>query len=177
MFIFKFHVFQYFRFRFLTSEYDVQLSIIHHPSYILRYQANSQIILLSEPHLVDNRQCYSFFCGRSAGFGEGGGGGGNAHHNDAENTRKKAEVQIVNANQWSFDWKDAWWRWWAESFLCGGVILMRLVLMIYILSHSLIWNKTLRYLTTLLLALIALCPNYFLKVIMKLNRGKIRKKL
>ena len=28
-----------------------------------------------------------------------GGGGGNAHLNDAENMRKKAEVQIVNANQ------------------------------------------------------------------------------
>jgi len=50
---------------------------------------------------VDNRQCYSFFCGRNSGFGEagGGGGGGNAHLNDAENMRKKAEVQIVNANQ------------------------------------------------------------------------------
>jgi len=63
-------------------------------------KANSQIILLSEPHFVDNRQCYSFFCGRNSGFGEaGGGGGGNAHLNDAENMRKKAEVQIVNANQ------------------------------------------------------------------------------
>jgi len=59
--------------------------------------------LLSEPRLVDNRQCYSFFCGKSSGFGDGGGGGGggggNAHLNDAENMRKKAEVQIVNANQ------------------------------------------------------------------------------
>jgi len=48
--------------------------------------------------MVDNRQCYSFFCGRSAGLSDGG-GGGNAHLNDAENMRKKAEVQIVNANQ------------------------------------------------------------------------------
>jgi len=61
--------------------------------------ANSQIILLSESPFVDNRQCYSFFCGRSAGISDGGGGGGNAHLNDAENMRKKAEVQIVNANQ------------------------------------------------------------------------------
>jgi len=59
--------------------------------------ANSQIILLSDSHMADNRQCYSFFCGRSVGFG--GGGGGNAHLNDAENMRKKAEVQIVSASQ------------------------------------------------------------------------------
>ena len=50
--------------------------------------------------MADNRQCYSFFCGRSVGFG-GGGGGGNAHLNDAENMRKKAEVQIVSASQWA----------------------------------------------------------------------------
>ena len=49
--------------------------------------------------MADNRQCYSFFCGRSVGFG--GGGGGNAHLNDAENMRKKAEVQIVSASQWA----------------------------------------------------------------------------
>jgi len=62
--------------------------------------ANSQIILLSEPHLVDNRQCFTFICGRSNGFNDGGGGGGgNAHLNDAENMRKKAEVQIINASQ------------------------------------------------------------------------------
>lgn len=60
-------------------------------------KANSQIILLSDSHMADNRQCYSFFCGRSVGFG--GGGGGNAHLNDAENMRKKAEVQIVSASQ------------------------------------------------------------------------------
>lgn len=55
-------------------------------------KAGSQVIMLSDSNVTDNRQCYTIFCG-------GKSEGGNAVVNDPENIQKKTEVQIINGGQ------------------------------------------------------------------------------